>query len=166
MQLNAPKSCEFFANAQFVCVNTFVRVIELARPGREGESGKIGHRECINFYQRKYPKKQESRPSESVTQQDIKRFTLPATSLQPPVFLFSTQLFLRFSVQMFSLSLFPSLSRAHSVSLFLSWPWSRNLQIYGLETFIASKNMYEATTMRLTAQGPEIRMQSGNCLRK
>lgn len=29
LQLNAPKSCEFFANAQFVCVNTFVRVIEL-----------------------------------------------------------------------------------------------------------------------------------------
>lgn len=34
LQLNAPKSCEFFANAQFVCVNTFVRVIEPPRPGK------------------------------------------------------------------------------------------------------------------------------------
>lgn len=29
LQLNAPKSCEFFTNAQFVSVNTFVGVIEM-----------------------------------------------------------------------------------------------------------------------------------------
>lgn len=40
LQLNAPKSCEFFTNAQFVCVNTFVGVIELGgRPGDNRAQG-------------------------------------------------------------------------------------------------------------------------------
>lgn len=44
-----PKSCEFFANAQFVCVNTFVRTAEQTKGGeRQRCTG------CINFYQPKY----------------------------------------------------------------------------------------------------------------